>query len=98
MMKTAVFVSKFVAGTLLLLGQTISRADILIDSFQTSQSAQGGALIYNVAAGGGILGGERDFNTFLAFSANGASPGQLRVAFPEGLLTGRVGGQIVYDG
>jgi hypothetical protein len=73
-------------------------SDVLVDSFATSQSAPGGVGTRNTAVGGGILGGERDIHTFLTLSANGTVPGQLRVAFPNGLLTGRAGGDITYDG
>lgn len=73
-------------------------SDVLIDSFDTSQSAPGGVNTRNVADGSGILGGERDINTFLTISANGTTPGQLQIGFPNGLLTGRAGGDITYDG
>ena len=94
-------ISRFTA-TLLLLCPFMLRAtpaiDVLIDSFTTPQSAPGGADTRNVADGGGILGGERDSISFLTLSANGTVPGQLRVAFPNGLLTGRAGADITYDG
>lgn len=75
-----------------------SRAYILIDSFETSQSAPGGVETTNVADGSGILGGERDIDSFLTLSANGTVPDQLQITFPDGQLTGRAGGDIVYDG
>jgi hypothetical protein len=77
---------------------TSAKADLLIDSFVTPQNAPGGVHTLNVAGGGGILGNERDFDTFLTVSADGTVPGQMKVAFPNGLLTGRAGGDITYDG
>lgn len=91
----------FVCALLLLCPLTLRAnpvSDVSIDSFATSQSAPGGVNTRSTAVGSGILGGERDVNTFLTMSANGTVPGQLRVAFPEGLLTGRAGGDITYDG
>lgn len=96
-MKTTSCVFKAFLFTLLLLHVTVCRADILIDSFETPQSAPGGVDSRNVAAGNGIIGGERDFVTYLTFSANGTAPGQMRISFPES-LTGRAGGDIIYDG
>jgi len=91
----------FVCGLLLVCPvrlQASPASNVLIDSFATSQSAPGGVDTRNVAAGGGILGGERDIISFLTLSANGTVPGQLSLGFPNGLLNGRAGGDITYDG
>lgn len=95
-MKTYAFGSALILFILTLASS--SRADLLIDSFATAQSAPGGGDTRNVASGNGILGGERDVWSFLTMSANGTVPGQLRVAFPNGLLLGRAGGELTYDG
>jgi len=89
---------KLLWAALLFTAFTKARADILIDSFSVPQSAPGGTLIANVADGSGIIGGERDTWGFLTLSANGTVPNQLLVAFPNGLLAGRAGSDITYDG
>ncbi len=97
-MKTTLFFHGFLIVTLSLASLTSLKADVLIDSFLTSQSAPGGVDTANVADGAGILGGERDVLSFLTLSANGTVPGQLQLAYPNGLLTGRAGGDITYAG
>ena len=75
-----------------------SAADAVIDSFVTPQEAPGGG-IRNVADGSGVLGGERDIDTFLNMSANGAVANQMQIWIPiNSTLTGRAGGDITYDG
>jgi hypothetical protein len=85
--------NSLIAILLLTLGIS-SRADVLIDSFATSQSAPGGVSTVNVADGPGILGGERDVQSFLQLSANGAVPGQLQISAPNGAA----GGDLIYAG
>ena len=80
-----------------LAAQMSCQADLLVDSFVTSQNASGGTLVANTADGSGILGGEREFNTILTISVNGLVPGQLYLAYPSG-PTGLVGGDITYAG
>jgi len=75
-----------------------AKADILIDSFSTSQSAPGGIDTRSVADGSGIIGGERDILGFLTLSANGTYANQFLVSYPNGLMTGAVGEEITYDG
>jgi hypothetical protein len=97
-MKTALFLCRTILSTLPLALLTSAQADVLIDSFSTPQTAPGGSFTASVADGSGILGGERDIYNFLRLLANGTVPGQLQIAFPDGLLTGLVGGDIIYDG
>ena len=94
-MKRNLLPSSTPLGILSLLLVISSKADVVIDSFLTSQSAPGGVETRNVADGGGILGGERDILTFLTLSANGTVPSQLQL---NGLLPFRAGGDITYDG
>lgn len=77
---------------------TTSKADVLIDSFSTPQSAPGGVDTRNVADGSGIIGGERDIISYLTLSANGTVANQLLIAYPNGLFTGLAGTDITYDG
>jgi len=70
-MKTASCFVNLLLATLLLASLKSDKADVLIDSFATPQSAPGGVDTVNVADGAGILGGERDVQSFLALSANG---------------------------
>src|SRR4029078_1478944 len=68
-------------------------AEVVIDSFLTAQTASSVIGDRNTADGPGIIGGERDFVTFVLMSANGIVPGQLHIA-----STGGGGGDIFYDG
>jgi hypothetical protein len=70
-----------------------SRAAVVIDSFTTPQSASIDIGDRNTADGPEIIGGERDFVTFLSMSADGAVPGQLHI-----ISQGGGGGDIFYDG
>ena len=97
-MKAVLFLRRLFLLALPLAVLASSKADILIDSFSTSQSAPGGIDTRNVADGSGIIGGERDIISYLTLSANGTVANQLSVAFPNGLLTGRAGSDITYDG
>ena len=97
-MKAALFLRSLLLLALPLAILANSKADILIDSFSTPQSAPGGIDTRNVADGSGIIGGERDIISFLTLSANGAVANQLSVAFPNGLLAGGAGADITYDG
>jgi hypothetical protein len=78
---------------LLLMFQATSRAEVVIDSFTTPQSASIAIGDRNTADGPGIIGGERDFVAFLLMSANGAVPRQLQIT-----SLGGGGADIYYDG
>jgi hypothetical protein len=97
-MKAALFLRRLFLLALPLVVLANSKADILIDSFSTPQSAPGGIDTRNVADGSGIIGGERDILSYLTLSANGTVANQLLVAYPNGSLTGRAGADITYDG
>jgi hypothetical protein len=75
-----------------------AHAEVLIDSFDTTQSAPGGSRSTSVASGPGIIGTERDIDSFLTLSANGSVPGQLQVSYLSFDLNGPAGGDLTYDG
>jgi hypothetical protein len=81
------------AACCLLYWHSTTRAAVLIDSFDTPQVASVDLGDRNTADGPGIIGGERDFVTFVLLSADGVVANQLHIASPRG-----GGGDIFYDG
>jgi hypothetical protein len=67
--------------------------DVVIDLFQTPQTASNAIGDRNTADGPDIIGGERDLLTFVLMSVSGVVPGQLYIE-----SAGGGGGDIYYDG
>ena len=92
-MKSIRCIAYLMAAFSIRMSHAASQADVIIDSFLTAQTASIVIGDRNTADGPGIIGGERDFVTFVLMSANGIVPGQLHIA-----STGGGGGDIFYDG
>jgi hypothetical protein len=91
-MKRLLRTSSLLTAILTLLSAAAAPGAVVIDSFVTPQEASIVIGDRNTADGPGIIGGERDFVTFLSLSADIDVDNQLRISGAGG------GGDIFYDG